>query len=326
MDITLHDGAVTAVVSTHGAMVTLAVTLPDGHVVEPLFRPAWSPDYDGDPLLGRVRGDFLCVPFGAEPDSAALPERWRRLTAGPTAWPHGYAASHEWHPVKHDTATLVLELNYPEEDDVAQVRREVTLTAVGIHIVDTVQARRVTRQPVGLHPILRLPSTAGAARLEVSVCRSARTQPIPPEPTSRLAADAVFDCLSAAPLAAGGTEDVTRLPLQGDREEIILLDSPEEPRATLVNEEEGYMVTLRWDDSSLASLMLWMSNRGRPFAPWDGRNVCLGVEPVSAAFDYGSSISASDNPLVEDGIPTTIVLSPEVPVVLTHTIEVAPLD
>ena len=35
-----------------------------------------------------------------------------------------------------------------------------------------------------------------------------------------------------------------------------------------------------------------MSNRGRQYDPWNGRNLCLGVEPVVAAFDLGVAAGA----------------------------------
>ena len=105
-------------------------------------------------------------------------------------------------------------------------------------------------------------------------------------------------------------------------EEIVLVANPEEGRVSLDNTEGGYRVTLEWDHTVLRHLLVWMSNRGRPFAPWGGTNVCLGVEPVTAAFDLGESVSAADNPLDAEGIPTVVALSPESDLVIRHGIGV----
>lgn len=42
--------------------------------------------------------------------------------------------------------------------------------------------------------------------------------------------------------------------------------------------------------------MLWISNRGRKGLPWGGTNLCLGVEPITSAFDFGQGVSANENP------------------------------
>lgn len=51
-------------------------------------------------------------------------------------------------------------------------------------------------------------------------------------------------------------------------------------------------------------MLLWMSNRGRRFAPWNGRHLALGMEPICSAFDLGPQVSAADNPISRAGTPT----------------------
>ena len=43
---------------------------------------------------------------------------------------------------------------------------------------------------------------------------------------------------------------------------------------------------------------------------------------VTAAFDLGESVSAADNPLDAEGIPTVVALSPESDLVIRHGIGV----
>src|SRR4029077_3454847 len=64
---------------------------------------------------------------------------------------------------------------------------------------------------------------------------------------------------------------------------------------------------------SLPSLLLWMSNRGRKYDPWNGRNLCLGVEPIASAFDLGTPTSVAPNPIADAGVATALTLDPATP-------------
>lgn len=107
------------------------------------------------------------------------------------------------------------------------------------------------------------------------------------------------------PIGAG---DRVREPHRvGDEvDEIVLIADPKEPRIALVNEAEGYRVAVEWDPKYLQNAMLWISNRGRKGLPWGGTNLCLGVEPITSAFDFGQGVSANENPLRKAGYSTAI--------------------
>jgi hypothetical protein len=58
----------------------------------------------------------------------------------------------------------------------------------------------------------------------------------------------------------------------------------------------------------LASTLLWFSNGGRHFPPWNGRHVnVLGVEDITGFFHVGLAASCRPNPLSERGIRTCLV-------------------
>ena len=61
-----------------------------------------------------------------------------------------------------------------------------------------------------------------------------------------------------------------------------------------------------------------MSNRGRHFSPWNGRELCLGLEDVRSYFGAGVTGSVGPNPLSDDGIPTTLELSPSRATVINY--------
>lgn len=326
-DVTISAAGVDATIQLQSGMVTARFDV-GGRSVEPLYTAPWR-GWRGVPLLEHLRGDFLCVPFGDAPASLEhCPPAWSRLDPGVSAHPHGWSSNGVWTLLSagagrgDEGATALLQLDYPEEDAVDWVRREVRCEAGRLAFTDTVHVRRGARLPLGLHPILALPDTPGAAHLNLPACQTFATLPFPPEPTSTLAVDARFADPTRAPRSDGGTRDLTRLPFADDTEEIVLVANPEEGRVSLDDTEGGYRVTLEWDHTVLRHLLVWMSNRGRPFAPWGGTNVCLGVEPVTAAFDLGESVSAADNPLDAEGIPTVVALSPESDLVIRHGIGV----
>ena len=76
---------------------------------------------------------------------------------------------------------------------------------------------------------------------------------------------------------------------------------------------EGYRVVVRWNAAHFPSLMLWMSNRGRQFAPWNGRHLALGIEPICGPFDFGADCALRDTPLTRSGIATAVKIAPNMP-------------
>ena len=74
--------------------------------------------------------------------------------------------------------------------------------------------------------------------------------------------------------------------------------------ASSTNLEEGYTFSVEWDPAAFPSCIVWISNAGRKSAPWNGRHLALGIEPVCSALGLGNKVSQAENPLVQDGEPT----------------------
>jgi hypothetical protein len=104
------------------------------------------------------------------------------------------------------------------------------------------------------------------------------------------------------PLKRGGTRDMRRVPFDEQTEELVQVLRGS--GVTLGNHVERYAINLSWNADDFPSFLLWFSNRGRQFDPWRGRHLALGVEPVCSAFDLGTAISSSPNPLNARGIRT----------------------
>lgn len=324
MSVAIERSGVRVTVELSGCMTTFEADV-DGRPVSPLYEAPWSRD-EAEGLLSRLRGDFVCVPFGNAPASLdGFAGRWRDVAIGRSDWPHGYSSNAVWEVEREDAGSAEFVVRYPEGYVVDRVRRRVECIDGGVEITDTIAARQSASLPIGLHPMLRLPTEPGAGRLRLPRCSFVATLPHPTDESSILAQDAFFDDPALAPLADGGSVDLTSVPLDAATEEVVLLCNVEAPRVEFDNLDEGYRVVLEWDPEPLEHLQLWFSNRGRAFAPWNGQNLCLGVEPVTAAFDLGAIMSASPNPLNDAGAPTAVDLREGAPLTFAHRITVAPL-
>ncbi|MFM0702756.1 hypothetical protein [Paraburkholderia sediminicola] len=146
--------------------------------------------------------------------------------------------------------------------------------------------------------------------------------PAGPEPgVSRADPGAIFDELDKVPLRAGGTMALDRFPLAQDTEEIIQLCGVD-GCVTMTNDESRVACRLSWDAKALPSLLLWISNRGRTYNPWNGRNLCQGGEPVASTFELGCRPSLAANPINAREVPTAISLDPDQPVEIAYRFEV----
>lgn len=307
MDITIGTGSVRATIQPLGAMTTIVFEAGTDKEFSPTYVAPWEA-FPEIPLLNRLRGDFLCAPFGAAPASAEdLPTEWRGGFDGPSPFVHGPSGNLEWTVLRTKNDTALLALDYPSKSSIERVERTVTCVGGAVEFVDAIAMRHDARLPLGLHPILRLPDEVGAARIEVPDCASFWAFPAD-SGTSVLRAGAVFPDLAAAPRANGATINLTRVPLAEEVDEIVLIAGPKRPEVALVNEAEGYRVAVEWDQALLKNAMLWISNRGRKGAPWGGTNLCLGVEPITSAFDFGTGVSGASIPLAEAGFRTAVEL------------------
>lgn len=308
MSVRVEKAGVAATISLFGGMTTAEFDLGD-RVVQPLYTAPWD-KWEEDLMLGHLRGDFLCVPFGiSRQDLAGFPPGWRELPGGGESYGHGYSANAEWSLDSMAPGVAELSLDYPAGDLVGSVRRSVECIGSAVEFSDRILMREDAKLPIGLHPMFRLPEEAGMARLHLPACEVLATPPVATDDTSVLEPNSFFDTPSQAPMAAGGSMDLTSLPLTLDTEEVVLLCNVEEPRVVLDNLAEGYRVTLEWDAQYLKHCLLWISNRGRAFPPWNGRNLCIGIEPVTSAFDLGLAVSSAANPLAARGITTHVPLS-----------------
>lgn len=289
---------------------TVAEFSVGGRTVAPFYEHGW-PAYAEDGLLGNLRGDFFCLPFGAFPEQGELTV-------------HGQSSSRVFAVEEHTAERAVLSLDYARSA-IRSVRRTVELGADRITFSDEAMPGEDALLPVGSHPIFRLPEEPGAAGLKLPAARCVRTYPQAVDKSSVFARGALCAGPQAVPLLSGGTLDATRLPLPMATEELLLLGGVAEGQVELQNSAEGYAVTVEWDPADYASLLLWFSNRGRAFAPWNGTNLCLGIEPITGAFDLGDASPEEEQALAELGIPVRAAFFAGRPRKFCHTVSVRAL-
>lgn len=279
--------------------------LLDGKPV-PLHRAPWlgEPlDATIPPVLHHLQGDFFCAPFG---DADVDPSEQR---------PHGKTANGKWIPVALDAEKGHWKL----EGTVcgAEVHKYVWLD----HDAPLVHQRHrfiggSGCLPVGHHLMLQ---THAPIHLFFSPYDWIATPPQPVETPasggrSLLAYDRRFERLEAAPLASGEVVDLSRYPQLHDHEDIVMLRSRGDQSyawsAALCAEEDWAWFALK-NPQHLPGTVLWMSNGGRDYAPWNGRHRgVIGIEETCSYFHLGHRASQAPNPLSEQGRATCMTLHP----------------
>jgi len=285
-----------------GGMLAPVVFKADGaRDFAPLQVAPWADEPGAEALPGilrRLRGEWPCVPFGRCDRPAGLPDGWTPRTP-PDDWGHGYASHHDWQWIDtDDPLALALQIDPPAPLRRLTRRVRALADAPALEVTLDIEVQQACTLPVALHPTLRL--DAGPVQLHLPAQRGGLTYPVPAEPgISRLAPDRSFADLAAVPLADGGTLDLSRYPLPFDTEELLQLRSLEGP-VELHYLDAGWSLQIDWDHALLPDLMLWVSHRGRRHAPWNGRHLALGVEPVNGLFDLGRvSAAPAAHPLAQ---------------------------
>ena len=314
--------------------VDLAVTKRGGHMapvtffrgskrpIQPYYISPWQDENVkvGAPVLAPLRGDFFCLPFGANAEAFR----------GERHPPHGEACGSTWKldgcSTEADRVTLHLSLQTRVRP--GTIKRELSLVK-GQNVVYSRILIEGFRGPTPFahHAILALPRRERALLLSCSPFRFGRTWPgLFSSPVTGayqfLAPDAQFRDLAKVPSIYRGEApaDCTAFPTRpGFCDLVQLFEKPSAQSsatpswAAAVNTEAGWLWFAFKDPSSMPGRALWMENHGRHHSPWNGRNACLGVEDGCMYFDRGLAESSRPNPISRLGIPTCANLGGESP-------------
>lgn len=316
------------------AGIALTIDLAIGHIVklsieagsrtlEPLHRAPWidepaTRDADWTPGTKGLSGDFLCAPFSTnDVDPAPL---------------HGWSANSRW---------LVADSGRIAGGWRARLRLEKTILGATVEKILTLRdnhpflyqehvfAGGEGGLPAAHHPmtVMREGGLLAFSPKRLALTPDAPLEPDPARGRYVLAYPGESTDLTAFPRADGGRYDLTRYPAGGSAEDfVILVEAPHDgPGWTAVaRRAEQDLVLVLKDPAALPVTMLWLSNGGRDYAPWNGRHRgVLGIEDGRTAVGHRASLG--DNPLGRIGVPTSFALRPDGEVRFRHVIGGLPL-
>ena len=294
-----------AVTETGGQLSDVAFVLDDGRTVAPMHVAPWAGETLGDdipPMLRMLRGDFLAAPFGA---NDLLPEESRD---------HGLAANGTWRPTGQSEGALDARLD-------GRISGATLDKHVELRAGESVVYQRHTftgghgRLPVGHHAMLRAdsPLALGFAPWTLAITPPDPVE-TPPHGRPLLAANQTIRDLTRAERADGGTTDLTRFPGPDGYEALWMLMSDPSPAfawTTATAADSGWVWFSLKNQRQLPQTLLWLSNGGRDYPPWNGRHRrVIGIEEICSYFHLGHAASLGANPVAAAGSPTAMELAP----------------
>lgn len=313
---------------TGGMLAPATFRLADGRSVQPFSIAPWAGEKvpaGTPPLLEVLRGDFLCAPFGGNATA------WR----GEKHPPHGEAANSPWSLVLATDQRGTSEIHLRLRDKVRPGTIDKRILLQGDH--SAIYCEHTLTgfsgpMSLGTHPCLQIPGGEGAARVSAGGWEFGQVLPVPFENPaaggySSLKVGARFDSLRSVPLAEGGVADLSRYPAREGFEDLVMLMG--KPGRTLgwsavtLPHERWVFLQLK-NPEVLRHTVLWHSNGGRHYSPWNGRHrAVLGLEETTSYFHLGLAESAKPNALNRAGYPTAVTLSPKKPLRVAHIFAVA---
>lgn len=260
----------------------------------------------------HLAGDFLAAPFGSS-DVVEDP-------------PHGWTANSTWRLMSRaendDLARMKLVLERPVMG--AQITKEIMLYADQPALY---QRHEITggskEEGAGLtfahHPMLRV---SPGDLIASSPKRAALTSDAPLEAAHILAYPGRSTDVTQFPSRDGGRVDLSHYPHHTGHEDFVTLVEEDVDGlgwTAVSRARERDIVVFVKDSRVMPITMLWMSNGGRDYAPWDGRHDgVLGVEDGCAAGAEGHRAALGDNAVAREGVRTVLTLEEGRTHVLCH--------
>ena len=299
----------------------------DHRLVSPFAIAPWAEEKvspDTPALLRALRGDFFCAPFGGN----GTP--WR----GESHPPHGETANGGWRLRAFDRSSERLTFHASLKTTVRAGAVDKAITLIEGHTA--VYQKHVLHQSgpmsVGHHALLKFPDAPGSG--VVSTSRFVHAQVLPDlfeRPENRgyqsLKPGAVIKSLDRVPMLNGESTDVSHFPARRGYDDLVLLSAdPKLPFAwnAVTFARERYVYFALRDPRALRHTILWISNGGRHYAPWNGRHTSvMGIEDTTSCFHYGLAESVKPNALSRLGLPTVLKLSAKKPTTIAYIMGVA---
>lgn len=258
------------------------------------------------PMIAALRGDWFCCAFG---ENAEL-HRQRQFP------PHGETANRDWQCIAGSKTGVGCYVRLRTDLPLQGGCCEATTALLNEHsIVYQRHDLSGLSGPInpGHHATISFPDLQGAGRLSFSRFVHAQTYI---EPTERpenygyswLKPNTGISDLKAVRCIDGSTTDLSRYPARRGFEDIAIICAHPSLKfawSAVTFPDQGYAWFAIRDPKQLASTLLWFSNGGRHYPPWNGRHInVMGIEDVTAFFHVGIAASCRPNALSERGIRT----------------------
>jgi len=308
-----------------GHLGPVKFSLPGGKI-QPYAIAPWAKErlaVDVPDILKVLRGDFFCCPFGGNA------EPWRREKH----LPHGESANAIWSldQEQHDDGNHIFRFSLNTKTRSGLIEKKIQLRD-GHNAVYCQHTLSGMSGPMsfGHHAMLRFPSKPGSGIFRTSrfifgkVCDQFDS-PALATPTF-LQPGAEFKRLDRVPAVTGELTDISRYPARhGYEDAVLLVSDPKLPYAwtAVTFPEQRYVWFALKNPALLRFTLLWYSNGGRHFPPWNGRHVgVMALEEITSFFHYGLAESVASNSLSHRGYPTTVTLSKRHPTVIPYIMAV----
>lgn len=299
----------------------------EGRRLTPFYTAPWVDDpkiASDESLLPNLRFlscDFFCAPFSAT-DDPAIP-------------PHGWPANSRWElldAIAHKSGGSVARYALQKRIQGARLIKEITLRDGHPFVYQ----RHIFEGGAGAISVASHAMTKFATHGKLSFSPKAYGE-APPKPQesdpargrSALAYPSHFEDLSKVPLKAGGTASLRTYPIASRHEDFLMLVEARGRDlgwAAAVRDDAKDIVLSLKNSGDFPVTMLWFSNGGRDYPPWNGRNVgVFGIEEGRVWSANGYKVSIAPNPLSESGVPTALELQPNSSAEVRHVIGGLPL-
>lgn len=308
----IETDGIRAVIDLRAGHVRSLEIVQAGRTIQPLHTAPWVDDPaivgdSGIPAnLRFLSGDFFCAPFAVSD-----------LDDGP---PHGWPANSPWKMTSSDRLDGCSTARYELERAIlgARLVKELTLRAGHPFLYE----RHIFIGGEGVVPV----ANHGMTRFDAPgrICFSPKLfgetpatslEPDPARGRSRLAYPAHFTDITRAPTADGGAVDLTRYPFaEGHEDFVALVEDPSNPLgwAAALRPGQGDIFLSLKSPKDYPITMMWFSNGGRDYAPWNGRHRgVLGLEEGRTYGGHGHKASIAENAWTRRGIATALQLVPK---------------
>ena len=314
--------------------VEMAITKLGGHLAPVTFfkdsknpiQPYWIAPWDGNKcklpavagVLKPLRGDFFCMPFGAN----AAPVDGKQYPV------HGEPAVRKWTFRKLEktdkVTTLTLSMNTGLSKGKIVKKKFLVDGHSAVYSTHTLSGYSGSI-PIGHHHTIKLPEEPESVLVSSSPILFGMTNPTPAGNPAEgeypsLAGGEKFSSITSVPslFKKPAVVDCSKFPTRKGYGDLVQIyqkpgDGKTPAWVTATYTSEGFLWYSLKEVAVMPATVFWIYNHSRWSPPWAGQSACLGLENTCSFFAEGLADSTKANVLRRAGISTATKLSPKVP-------------